>query len=219
MSNSALREISRQAARQRICEIAEEFFATRGYDVTTVQDIAHAAGISERTFFRYFSSKDEVLFQRFEVETRGLVDAIQARPAGEAPWPTLQHALESALDDLDHESATERAALFRRITETSPHVLALYFARVDAFQRELSEALWARWIANHGPDPDTRVILRALVSAIFSVLNEVELAAQALPHAERRRMIRTALDAVRPARDDIGGPDECARRAGASSLR
>ncbi|MFF5790711.1 TetR family transcriptional regulator [Paeniglutamicibacter sp. NPDC012692] len=205
MSKSTLREVSRQAMRQRIGEIAEDLFVSRGYDATTVEDIAREAGISERTFFRYFASKAEVLFLRFEVDTHGLVEAIEARPPDEAPWLTLRYALESALENLDQESVAKRAALFRKITETAPQILAQYFARVHASQQELCEVLWTRWKFSHQADADTRVVFRALVSSVFAVLNEVELATQERPLAERRRMFREALDAVRPAREDLAG--------------
>ena len=205
MTKSTLREVSRQAMRQQIGEIAEDLFVLHGYDDTTVENIAREAGISERTFFRYFASKVEVLFLRFEVDTRGLANAIEARPSDEAPWLTLRHALESALENVDQESVAKREALFRKITETAPQILAQYFARVHASQQELCEILWTRWTVGHQADADTRVIFRALVSSVFAVLNEVELATRERPLAERRRMLQKALDAVRPAREDLGG--------------
>lgn len=209
MPNSTLREVSRRAARARISEIAERLFLARGYDETTVEDIAGEAGISERTFFRYFATKDEVLFGRFETELQGLVEAIRARPAGEAPWTSLQHALDATFDELDERAAEERATLFKQIIDSSPHLLAGHLARIELFQRTLADALLERWQAEHGDaaasEPDTRLVLRALVSGFLAVVNEVTLSSEDQPIAVRRTIITAALDAVRPARADLGG--------------
>ncbi|MFK4729127.1 TetR family transcriptional regulator [Agromyces mediolanus] len=209
MPESTLREISRRAARARISEIAERLFLARGYDETTVEEIANEAGISERTFFRYFATKDEVLFGRFETELQGLVEAIRARPAGEAPWTTLQHALDRTFDELDERAAEERAALFKQIIDSSPHLLAGHLARIELFQRTLADTLWDRWRAAHDDDEanesDLRLILRALVGSFLAVVNEVTLSAEDQPIPARRRIIASALDAVRPARSDLGG--------------
>lgn len=205
MPAPTLREISRQATRRRISEIAEALFLTNGYDATTVEDIAREAGISERTFFRYFTSKAEVFFIQIDTDTRALLEAIDSRPIDEAPWVSLQQALTSALATLDPRAAETRSRLLHEIAQTAPQVQAQYLTRVHAAQRELSEALAQRWTSERKTDADARVILRAMVSSMFSALNEVEraLPEQSLP--ERIRVFQEVLDAIRPARVDIGG--------------
>src|ERR687892_359599 len=61
-----LRERKKQRTREAIVEAAFELFSERGFDGTTIADIAEAAEIAPRTFFSYFPSKDDVVFHDFE---------------------------------------------------------------------------------------------------------------------------------------------------------
>jgi len=71
-------------AAQRMLQSALDLFAQHGFDATTVADIAERAGVTERTFFRYFADKREVLFAGQEAFESAFVDAIDAAPPGAA---------------------------------------------------------------------------------------------------------------------------------------
>lgn len=71
-------------AAQRLPHAAMELFAQRGFEATTVAEIADRAGVTERTFFRYFTDKREVLFAGQEAFESTFIDAIDAVPAGAA---------------------------------------------------------------------------------------------------------------------------------------
>ena len=73
--------------------VARELFAARGFDATTVDDIAAAAGIGRRTFFRYFASKNDVVWGDFE---QGLAD-LRARLRRSDPEQPLRAALHEAV--------------------------------------------------------------------------------------------------------------------------
>ena len=212
MPKQTLRELSRQASRQRISDVAIELFAERGYDATTVEEIATACGISERTFFRYFRTKDEVFFFRTAKDTIEFIERIRERPADEAPWVSMQHAVERVFEDLDHSAEVERARQFRAILSESGSLNAHHFARMSASQQQIGEVLWERWVAVHGGEEthaeshaDTQLVLRMLVGAMLGVLSEVLLQSQRLPPEERMRRVRATLDAIRPGRQDLGG--------------
>lgn len=68
-------------ARGRLEQAAFELFAERGFDATTVADIAERAGLTERTFFRHFSDKREVLFAGAQALNEALVSAVRRAPA------------------------------------------------------------------------------------------------------------------------------------------
>jgi len=80
-----LRERKKAATRQALQTAALRLFAERGYQATAVADIAAAAGVSERTFFRYFASKEDIALQDVARVLPRLQRAIEERPPSEPP--------------------------------------------------------------------------------------------------------------------------------------
>ena len=95
-------------AHERLQHAAMELFHERGYDGTTVGDIAARAGLTERTFFRYFTDKREVLFSRTrELETL-IVDAVAAAPSTLAPLDAVVLGLEATAPGFEPRRAYAR---------------------------------------------------------------------------------------------------------------
>jgi AcrR family transcriptional regulator len=90
-----LQDRKRRLAREHIEAAALKLFSERGYDETTIDDIAEAAGISARTFFRYFPSKEDVVFADHEDELRRFAEALRAQPARAALLTRVQNALKA----------------------------------------------------------------------------------------------------------------------------
>ena len=88
MPAATLQERKQQLVRQAIWDAATDLFAEKGYDETTVDDIALAAGVSRRSFFRYFSSKNDLMAQAIDTYGDRLTEAIQAC-APHSPPPEL----------------------------------------------------------------------------------------------------------------------------------
>jgi AcrR family transcriptional regulator len=87
-----LRARRRRLVQDDIARIAVRLFLERGYDAVSVEELAAAAGMSERTFFRYFATKDEVL-RRYRRSLFGtLVQTFEARPADEPALSALRNA-------------------------------------------------------------------------------------------------------------------------------
>ena len=82
-------------ARDRLATAALELFIEEGYERTTVADIAARAGVTERTFFRYFADKREVLFGGGRELEDFLVGQVDAVPASAGPLDTVASALEA----------------------------------------------------------------------------------------------------------------------------
>ena len=89
---TGLRERKKLATREALHEAALRLFAERGYRATTVADIADAANVSERTFFRYFRSKEDVALQDLGRLLPRLEQAIRERPSSEPPLRALLNA-------------------------------------------------------------------------------------------------------------------------------
>jgi AcrR family transcriptional regulator len=96
--------------RARILDAALDLFERRGYDATTVNQIADAAGITPMTFFRHFLTKDAVLVT--DPYDPVIADAVGAQPAGLAPLERTRRGLLAALGDI---TPTEDATARRRV--------------------------------------------------------------------------------------------------------
>ncbi|MEV6823827.1 TetR family transcriptional regulator [Amycolatopsis sp. NPDC051102] len=82
-------------APERLQKAALELFATRGFEQTTAAEIAQAVGLTERTFFRHFSDKREVLFQGQELLAQTFLEGVATAPPGASPLDVVAHALRS----------------------------------------------------------------------------------------------------------------------------
>src|ERR1700712_1362636 len=83
-------------ARERLQAAALDLFATQGFEQTTTADIAQAVGLTERTFFRHFTDKREVVFHGQQAYVRAFLDGIDAAPVGATPLELIAAALASA---------------------------------------------------------------------------------------------------------------------------
>ena len=101
-----MEELSARRSAQMTAEVeavALRLFDERGFADVTVEEIAGAAGISSRTFYRYFPSKEDILQVRIERRSDALRSALVARPDDEPPLLSLRSALEEVLSSEDQE--------------------------------------------------------------------------------------------------------------------
>lgn len=99
-----LRDHARAAVRDEVARHAWRLFARQGFEATTIDQIAEASGMSRRTFFRYFTGKDELVLSRLIESGDRIGDALRARPADEPAWPALRAAFQH-LVELQEEHA------------------------------------------------------------------------------------------------------------------
>src|SRR5580704_14869174 len=85
-----LRESKKLLMREEIAERAMQLFVTRGFDHVTVAEVAAAAGVSEKTVFNYFPTKEDLFFDEVPKREAALVDAISARAPGESILAALR---------------------------------------------------------------------------------------------------------------------------------
>lgn len=108
-----LRERTRRAVHAEITDTALRLFAEQGFEATTVDQIAAAAGISRRSFFHYFGSKEDVVLGDLEALGRRVRDALEARPADESAWAALREALKTLhAPDTDAVTALQVADMY-----------------------------------------------------------------------------------------------------------
>ncbi len=89
----SMRERQRVAAREEIASVARELVLAQGFGATTVDQIAAAAGISRRSFFHRFPSKEDVVLGDLDALGAGLLRVLEGRPRAEDAWTALREAL------------------------------------------------------------------------------------------------------------------------------
>jgi AcrR family transcriptional regulator len=147
----------RPNAPERLAQAALELFAERGYENTTVIDIAQRAGLGKTTFFRHFPDKREVLFGDGTMN-RALLDAVAAAPSDVGPLEAVAHALDAIGKRFFPPDRRESVARRRAVIAASPELrerealkgLGLTASMVEALSRRGVPALTARVAAELG---------------------------------------------------------------------
>ena len=106
-----LQERKQELVRAELASAAWKLFGQRGYEATTVTEIAAAAGVSRRTFFRYYSSKEDVLVEATDELAESMLASMAERPIEEPPLVAIERALISRRGaTLDFEDLPESSA-------------------------------------------------------------------------------------------------------------
>jgi AcrR family transcriptional regulator len=128
----------------RLVEAAMQLYRERGFDRTTVADIAARAGLTERTFFRYFADKREVLFSGSSMLQDFLVEKVAAAPAGTPPLDAVAGAVAETASFFEQRRAfaRQRQALITAHAELQERELIKFAALAAA----IGEALRKRGI-------------------------------------------------------------------------
>jgi len=117
-TTTSLRAQHAMRTRLRIAEEAIDLFIEKGFDATTVDEIAERADVSPRTYFRYFPTKEAVLFHDLEDRLGAMIDRIGKRPADEPPAETLIQIMRDMSAEFD--SGGSEGQLFRRLLSERP---------------------------------------------------------------------------------------------------
>ncbi|MGW7523886.1 TetR family transcriptional regulator [Streptomyces sp. NPDC054783] len=156
-----LRERKKQRTREALLRAALEFFTTQGYEHTTVDEIAEAVDVSQRTFFRYFAGKEDVAFAVQEMTEARFVEAVRARPPHEAPLEALRQAVLEGWDGIREtvESAVPVELYLRmyRTIESTPALLAAHLRRSAATEETIARLLAEREGVDVDADPRPRL--------------------------------------------------------------
>lgn len=171
-SHPALHERRRTATRDLLQDAALDLFESRGYRATTVDDIADAVGISARTFFRYFATKDAVLV----VWQREASDYLAAQDVPPGSPREVLLGLHRAMDDFVAARAadgTTGAVRFRRagrVLAANPELHAAELIHIESIR----DTLLPKVIAALGPDVDAtmaHLVLHLFGAALTSTLD------------------------------------------------
>jgi AcrR family transcriptional regulator len=155
-----LAERKRKLVRDELAEVAMKLFAANGFDATTIEAIADAAGVSRRTFFRYFEAKEDVIIEFLDELGVRLSADLAARPADEPPRVAIRAALSVFLDAFREHP--EKSLVLAGMVLDTPPLRARFLDRLDGWRVCLTAELVAR--ASVDPAEDMGPALAAAVA-------------------------------------------------------
>ncbi len=141
-----------------------ELFVERGYDRTTVQEIAARASLTERTFFRYFTDKREVLFSGSKALEESIVARIAAAPGDATPLAAVAAAFEAAGAELEETRDLQFVRARYTLVTNHADVRERELIKMAALAVAVTEALRARGV----PEPAASLTAEAGI-AVFKV--------------------------------------------------
>ena len=175
--------------RVRLQQAAVELFQEHGYDRTTAADIAARVGVTERTFFRHFPDKREVLFDGQAVLVDALTASIADAPAGLGPLDTLFRAFRSVTQLLEDNRPFSKPR--QEVISKTPALQERELAKLEALADALARALKGRDVSDLQATLAARAGLAAFARATISWLENEEPGL-----AERLKLAEQALRAL-----------------------
>lgn len=163
--DEGLRERKKRRTRQLISDVATVVFLARGFDRVKVSEIAELVGVSEKTVYNYFPTKESLVFDRSDETIERLVSALRERDPGESPTKAVLRALAEDMDDME-DLPDALYVLLPRFNEMLAVTPSLRAARLDLQTRLVevaNEELAA--LADVDPrDPEAMIAARAIVA-------------------------------------------------------
>ena len=135
-------------SRGRLQEAALALYAERGFDQTTAAQIADRAGVTERTFFRHFADKREVIFGGSALLKERIVAEVAGAPAGDGPLDAVSRGLDAAADMLG-EFRRDLTQKRQEVIASNPELRERELAKLADYAAAVAEALGQRGV----PEP------------------------------------------------------------------
>ncbi|WP_432141733.1 TetR/AcrR family transcriptional regulator [Streptomyces sp. bgisy084] len=202
---AGLRARKKQRTRDALIRAALELFTEQGYETTTIDEIAEAVDVSQRTYFRYFANKEEVAFAVQEMVEARFLEELAARPATEAPLAALRSAVMVAWDDIGGaiESVIPVELHMRafRMIESTPALVAVHLRRSSEMEEQIARLIARREGLDVDTDPRPRVLVAAF-GGVMRVAGQVWGEGQECSVASIRELTKSYLDHIGPAMED-----------------
>jgi AcrR family transcriptional regulator len=169
-TSTTLWDRTRQLATREILETALRLFTEQGYDETTIAQIAREAGVSQRTLFRYFGTKEDLIGGNQDRFGQVLTETISRQPAESGAWDALRAGIAAVL--ALHESREQALKRFR-LLHTTASLRAGWLEKRMRFQEDLLPLIKARM---HADSRTTDLRARAVIATAFACLDAASMA-------------------------------------------
>ena len=162
-----LRERKRRLTRQLISDVAAAMFATRGFDDVKVSEVADRVGVSEKTIYNYFPSKEALVLDNADESLERLTRTLRERRAGESLTEAVLRALEADADAFDDapEELIEFIPRFIQMIDGTPTLRAAWLELHDRVAKVIRDEIAAQ--AEIDPsNPEPMIAGRALAGLV-----------------------------------------------------
>lgn len=126
LAEAPRRERKKQLTRDALIQAALALFAAKGYENTAVHEITDAVDVSERTFFRYFASKEDLALSFVRAATDAMLASLAARPPEEEPLTALRNAFRESLRQVTADASQPGYLSVLELIDTTPALLAAH---------------------------------------------------------------------------------------------
>jgi AcrR family transcriptional regulator len=196
----SLRERTRRTVQAELVDVAQRLFVERGYEQTTVDAIAAAAGMSKRSFFRFFASKEELVLGKYDLLGEQLTARLDQRPDDEPPWLALRRMFDGVVEYTGDGANSAQMHEVERIVSATPALHAAYLHRLHRIQDDIAAVLRRRAERAGHPFAAEDPAPSAIVGAAFACVS----AARDTSVATGQTLAET-VDRAMAAVGDLGG--------------
>ena len=178
------RQRKKQATREALIETAMKLFAAKGYDHTAIHEITDAVDVSQRTFFRYFASKEDLVLSLIRDGSAAFAEALAARPPAEEPLTAARNAFHISLRQLPGGAEGLPSYLsVMQLIDSTPPLLAAYLRFVHDHDDEIIEVLARREGVDPATDRRPRVLAAMIGALVFLANRDLRAAGDLDPEA------------------------------------
>jgi AcrR family transcriptional regulator len=163
MEQIGRREANRRATREAVLSAARTLFASKGYEATSMREIAEASGVPERTLYRHFDGKESLLDDELQRWVDTVAGAIRARPEQERPLTAIERTVVALAEAVAAGASARPAWMFTDAPRPFEMVASLARRPMQRFEEAIAEAL-----ADRGSGPEAPLVARVAVAVIRS---------------------------------------------------
>jgi AcrR family transcriptional regulator len=167
---NGLRERKKNKTRSDIIRAATELFITKGFDQTTMDDIAGAAVVSRSTLFRYFGNKEAMVFPHQDERLGVFIDIVSRPEPDESPFATVRRGL-MHMAEVFH-STREEMAVQHKIVMSSPHLQARELAFYEEWERAVRIAVVNPYAGSAERSNRAKVASSAIFATVRTAMTE-----------------------------------------------
>lgn len=181
MDKPGLRERKKERTREALIDAAHTLFCANGFEATTIDQIAEAVEVSSRTFFRYFTSKEDVALSLADEQITAVLDAFAAQPAD---MPVLTAMRTAAVDVVRAYETEARFRSLQDLISVSPALTAARVERGAARLDSVARLIGARMRVDPAADPRPHLVASVVLCAVQTTVVAWQAAGHRAPESE-----------------------------------